>query len=68
MAEQEKSQDNCVECAVADEAAQTEQHYVVVPSKPQDEDIVNPSTFTPPDLSVGPAVTIEYCDRVSSTP
>ena len=35
------------------------------PCDPEGEDLMNPATFSPPTLTVGPNVFIEYCDRVS---
>jgi hypothetical protein len=66
--QQSRPQVDCVDCVAAEEGTETEQQPAMVSTKSVEEDIMNPSTFTPPDLSVGPAITIEYCDRVSMFP
>jgi hypothetical protein len=62
---------DCVECAAAENESQTNggvpASQPVQPAEKVEEDVMDPTTFTPPDLSVGPAITIEYCDRVSAT-
>ncbi|KAJ9104217.1 hypothetical protein QFC19_004034 [Naganishia cerealis] len=37
-------------------------------SAKQEEDVEDPSTFKPLDLGIGPAITIEYCDRCRWAP
>lgn len=64
MADVPISDPTCVDCL-----PETSEGSVPVPTKTtsakQDEDIEDPSTFKPLERSIGPAVTIEYCDGVS---
>lgn len=67
--------DDCVECAAA-ERESGEVASTAVPSTASVptgsgggaaevvEDVMDASTFTPPDVLIGPAIVIEYCDRV----
>jgi hypothetical protein len=61
---------DCVECAaVGNESTTNGGAPASQPARPAEkveEDVMDSTTFTPPDLSVGPAITIEYCDRVST--
>jgi len=63
---------DCVECAaVGNESTTNGDAPASQPARPAEkveEDVMDSTTFTPPDLSVGPAITIEYCDRCRWAP
>lgn len=48
----------------ADSAAPTVHAAPIGGQSGQTENVMNPKTFTPPDVLAGPAIVIEYCDRV----
>lgn len=64
----DKSNDTCIDCQPVSETAALATDPTLVAKSEQVEsveDVMNPQTFSPPSLNVGPNVYIEYCDRVS---
>jgi hypothetical protein len=69
------SQEPCLDCAPACDLPQGSSIPPTVstenvpalksPGDAQEEDVTDPKTFTPPSLTVGPNIYVEYCDRVS---
>ncbi|GHJ86850.1 hypothetical protein NliqN6_3252 [Naganishia liquefaciens] len=51
----------CLDCRPEDPGQRSSSQPKTASAK-QDEDVEDPSTFRPLERSIGPAVTIEYCD------
>jgi hypothetical protein len=64
MAEAPTPDPTCTDCLPENTSSDNSVQNKTTSAK-QDEDIEDPSTFKPLERSIGPAVTIEYCDGVS---